>query len=268
MAKLTRRVLPTDNFTIISNDWIRDAPLPWAARGLLAWIASHAAGFEISETTIIEAGPLGRDGVRVMISDLETAGYLRRERGYLPGGGSTVDYVLSDPSSDTEDGESAISSDQAQQTLFAGPVDDGSCTPPSSSEDQKKTKTPSVSRRRTATRLSEDFQPTEKMREWFKAERLGEVIDGRTEHDQFVDFWISEAGPRARKLDWPATWRRWMRKAAAEATRRRPYGAPGNSVMPAGGPMHPMPPISRPSTTDARISQGMALAAKYEEQGL
>jgi hypothetical protein len=265
MPKMTRRTLPTDNFTILSNDWIRDEELPWAARGLLAWLASHKAGFEITETTITEAGPLGRDGVRKMISDLETAGYLRRDREYLPGGGSVVDYVLCDPGDDAEDGEPATPSDQGEQDLFAAQTDDGSATPPTSSqENKKKTKTTTSSRRRTATRLPEDFQPDEKMRAWFAAEKLGQIIDGRMEHDQFVDFWIAEAGPRARKLDWAAAWRRWMRKAASHASSRRPYGAPGTSIMPAGGPMHPI--MNRPSTTDLKVAQTLELGRRIAQQ--
>jgi hypothetical protein len=267
MTKMTRRTLPTDNFTILSNDWIRDEELPWAARGLLAWLASHKAGFEITEAAITQAGPLGRDGVRKMISDLETAGYLRRDREYLPGGGSAVDYVLCDPGDDAEDGEPDTLADQGEQALSAGQTDDGFAAPPSSPENEKKTKTTTSSRRRTATRLPEDFQPDEKMRAWFAAEKLGQIIDGRMEHDQFCDYWRAEAGTRARKLDWAACWRRWMRTAAERAGR-----GPGRAVAlpPSGRPnaMDPMGAPYRPSTTDQRIGQALDIARKYEEQGL
>jgi hypothetical protein len=259
---LSRRNLPTDHFTIISNDWLRDEALSWGARGLLCWLASHAVGFEITEDAIVEAGPLGRDGVRGLIRSLEDTGYLTRKREYFPGGGSAVDYVLGDPGDDVEDGYSAPSPDQEQQPLFPVQEDDGFTPPPSSQEDKKKTKTPSVSRRRTATRLPEGFQPDEKMRAWFKAERLGEVIDGKWEHDQFVDFWLAEAGARARKLDWAAAWRRWMRKAASHSSSRRPYGAPGTTIMPAGGQMHPI--INRPSTTDQKVAQTLELGRRLQ----
>jgi DNA-binding PadR family transcriptional regulator len=108
-----------------------------------------------------------------------------------------------------------------------------------------------------ATRIPDNYQPTEEMRAWFVAEQLGAVIDGRIEHDKFVDYWLGCPGVKGRKVDWPATWRNWMRTAAERAPRR-----PGNGLVPTSGAPY------RPSTTDARISQGMALAAKYEEQGL
>lgn len=265
-----RGKLPNDHFTMVPNLWVRDSSLPWAARGLLVWLMSHAVGYKITENLICASGPASRDAVRTMIHALEEAGYLKRVRTSQPTGGSTVDYLLQDPGNGYTDSLDVDLSDsgpeQPEQDLSAAQASGGESDPRSSSEEQKKTKTPSVSKQRTATRIPDNFQPDEKMRAWFAAEKLGQVIDGRLEHDQFVDFWTAEAGPRARKLDWPATWRRWMRKAASHASSRRPYGAPGTTIMPAGGPMHPI--LHKPSTTDARISQGMALAAKYEEQGL
>lgn len=101
-----RAALPADNFTIIANNWVRDRRLSWKARGILAWLASHAVGFKVSEKAIIAAAPDGRDAVRAGIRELETFGYLVRERERLSGKFSTVDYVLSDPFSATNDGKS------------------------------------------------------------------------------------------------------------------------------------------------------------------
>jgi hypothetical protein len=95
------------------------------------------------------------------------------------------------------------------------------------------------------------------MRAWFTAEKLSAVIDGRTEHEKFCDYWRAEAGARAKKLDWAACWRRWMRTAAERAPRR-----PGNSLAPTSGAPY------RPSTTDQRVGQALDIARKYEEQGL
>lgn len=105
-----------------------------------------------------------------------------------------------------------------------------------------------------ATRVPEDFQPSEDMRSWYLRERLGEVLDGRREHEQFMDYWRAVPGARGRKLDWPATWRRWMREAVERAQRngRRPSG----------------PPAAYRSTTDERVGAALELARQYEEQGL
>ncbi|GAA0828479.1 hypothetical protein ACFQVD_11035 [Streptosporangium amethystogenes subsp. fukuiense] len=89
---------PSDHFTRISNLWIRDLRLSWKARGLLAWLTSHATGFRVSEKTIVCAAPDGRDAARTAIAELETYGYLVRERarghdGRLGG----VTYIICDP---------------------------------------------------------------------------------------------------------------------------------------------------------------------------
>jgi hypothetical protein len=44
-------------------------------------------------------------------------------------------------------------------------------------------------------------------------------VDGRIETDQFRDYWQAKSGKDATKLDWPATWRTWMRKAEQHAGR-------------------------------------------------
>ncbi|WP_326639753.1 hypothetical protein OG884_34145 [Streptosporangium sp. NBC_01755] len=89
---------PSDRFTRISNLWIRDLRLSWKARGLLAWLTSHATGFRVSEKTIVCAAPDGRDAARAAIGELEAYGYLVRERergrdGRLGG----VTYIICDP---------------------------------------------------------------------------------------------------------------------------------------------------------------------------
>ncbi|MEV6155407.1 hypothetical protein AB0L53_34210 [Nonomuraea sp. NPDC052129] len=95
---IRRAELPTDHFTTISNSWVRDKRLTWKARGVLAWLASHRVGFRISEKALIAAAPDGRDAVRGALKELETHGYLIRERQRAASGklGGT-DYILMDP---------------------------------------------------------------------------------------------------------------------------------------------------------------------------
>jgi hypothetical protein len=45
-------------------------------------------------------------------------------------------------------------------------------------------------------------------------------IDLGAEHDKFTDYWIAKAGKDARKVDWNATWRGWIRRAADDSSRR------------------------------------------------
>jgi hypothetical protein len=257
---IRRGPLPTDHFTIISNAWVRDDSLSWAARGLLAWMQSHVDGFPITEDGIIAAGPGERAAVRTMTRALEEAGYLRRERTPIVTGGSSVSYILTDPREGGKGplgngGKTPPRSDQGERDVSAGEPNGGKTPPRSSLEDQKKTKTPSESSR--ATRLPEDFIPTPEMREWFAEEKLHLVLDARIEHEKFVNYWVGCPGVKGRKLDWPRTWKNWMWTQAERAPRR-----PGSALSPVSGAPY------RPSTTDQRVAQGMSLAAKYEEQGL
>lgn len=62
--------------------------------------------------------------------------------------------------------------------------------------------------RKRATRIPDDFTVTPDMVAWAR-ERVPHV-DGRHETEKFINHWKAESGSRATKLDWPATWRKWM----------------------------------------------------------
>lgn len=260
MTKIRRGTLPSDNFTIISNAWLRDEALPWGARGMLAWMASHTENFVITEDVIVESGPSGRDAVRTMLQALEGAGYLRRERTPVLTGGSTVDYVLMDPGEAEDptlrnDGKSDPRADQGEDGLFPAPPRVGKSDPRSSVEDQKKTKTPSVSTRtKLACRVPDDFKPSEEMKKWWTDSGMGAVLDSWGEHEKFMDYWRGASGQRATKHDWPATWRNWMRRAYEDAGARRP----GSALAPVSGAPF------RPSTTDQKVTQTLELGRRLQ----
>ena len=83
--------------------------------------------------------------------------------------------------------------------------------------------------RKLGTRLPDDFDAAPEMVEWFR-EHCPHV-DGKTEHEQFCDYWHSKPGKDGRKLDWVATWRRWMR-TAEERYKPRPRAARQNPSPP------------------------------------
>lgn len=64
------------------------------------------------------------------------------------------------------------------------------------------------------TRLPEDWVLPKEWGEWALAEGFDEATI-RAEAAKFRDYWISRAGAQARKRDWQATWRNWMRNAGA-----------------------------------------------------
>lgn len=100
MATIKRGALPADNFTQIDNRWLRDKRLSWKARGLLAWLSSHTAEFQVSLDRIVKASDKdGREATRTAIQELEKAGYLIREKDRDSRGRIvSSSYTLVDPS--------------------------------------------------------------------------------------------------------------------------------------------------------------------------
>lgn len=85
------------DFTQLPNQWLRDRRLSRAARGLLAELMTHEAGYELSIVSLTTAGPEGRDALRTIVSELEGAGYLHRHRERRKGRlGGTI-WRLQDP---------------------------------------------------------------------------------------------------------------------------------------------------------------------------
>jgi hypothetical protein len=273
LSKIKRVKQPGDFFTIVPNATARDAALTWGARGLVTWLLSHTEDYDITEVDIIAAGPTGRDGARALIRELETHGYLKRERTPISTGGSSVDYVLMDPRATENpslpsDGKPVPRSDQEEQAVSPGKPNDGNSVPRSTTEDQKKnTKTSSSGTAKRGTRVPDDFQPDEKMRAWFRTEGIGAAgVDGRVEHERFMDFWRGKPGSGGVKLDWPATWRNWMRSAAERANQygSRPVSAPPGTAITAYTRTVQYANQYRPSTTDQKLAQTLELGRRLQ----
>ena len=59
-------------------------------------------------------------------------------------------------------------------------------------------------------RLAIDWEPSDDD----VAFATGLRVDWRREADAFRDYWLSESGSRAAKLDWSAAWRNWVRRSS------------------------------------------------------
>lgn len=75
------------------------------------------------------------------------------------------------------------------------------------------------------SRLPAEWQLPEGWRDWAKAERPD--VNAQAEADKFADYWHGKAGKDARKADWLATWRNWMR--GANASPQRQLGKAGDA---------------------------------------
>ena len=69
-----------------------------------------------------------------------------------------------------------------------------------------------------ATRLPDDFSVTGEMHTWAREAGAPDQLIAY-ETDKFRDYWASVAGQRGTKLDWPATWRNWIRRAIDDVPR-------------------------------------------------
>lgn len=119
------------------------------------------------------------------------------------------------------------------------------------------------------TRIPEGFQPDEAMRAWFVERGLGRYIDGLEVHRDFVDYWQARPGREALKLDWAATWRRWMR-TAAEKRGWVPPSEPGNSLAlvkgATNGAQIPAGAFSGPTGTAAKVAGWLDLAEQFARE--
>jgi len=82
------------------------------------------------------------------------------------------------------------------------------------------------------TRLAKDWQLPKSWGEW----ALGEIdhlteADVRREAAKFADHWHAKAGSDARKADWEATWRNWIRKSE-EFRRQKDRNLPAARASP------------------------------------
>lgn len=90
-----------------------------------------------------------------------------------------------------------------------------------------------LKRSQKGSRLPADWQPSAALIAWAATEVPR--LDWRRETEQFRDYWIAKAGKDGTKLDWEATWRKWMRTASD----RRPAatgGSPNRVTASAAGP--------------------------------
>jgi hypothetical protein len=74
------------------------------------------------------------------------------------------------------------------------------------------------------TRLPQDWEPSPDLRAHARRQGFNDAaIDRMAEY--FRDYWIAEPDPRGRKMDWSATWRRWVARE-----QRRPEANRGDQI--------------------------------------
>lgn len=66
--------------------------------------------------------------------------------------------------------------------------------------------------RKRATRIPDPFVVTAEMWAWCH-EKGFDMAWAREQTERFVDYWRGVPGQRGTKLDWPGTWRNWLRRS-------------------------------------------------------
>lgn len=86
-----------------------------------------------------------------------------------------------------------------------------------------------IDKRKTATRLPDDWQPGTAEIDYALSLKLNPT---RTAED-FRDYWHAAAGERARKMDWLATWRTWCKRSNERVTTQPPrYNGNAQAFIP------------------------------------
>ena len=88
------RVEHNDNYTVMSNEHLRDPRLSLRAMGLMSRMLSDSDSYQHSIAGLAAVCKEGRDAVRKTLQELESAGYLVREQTRQGGSFSACDYTL------------------------------------------------------------------------------------------------------------------------------------------------------------------------------
>lgn len=188
--------LPAEVFKGLINLWC----IASANGGVLPPIADIAFTLRTSEARVMalldrlrEAALLDDDGTdirphnwnsRQFKSDVSTERvkrYRERQRGASGNGDATLHETPPDTETDTE-----TDTDTEKKSSLRSP--------------------------KKATRLSPDWRPSPEDLEYARSQGMPDGVIGR-EAENYRDYWIAKPGAGGTKLDWPATWRTWIRKA-------------------------------------------------------
>ncbi|WGS53549.1 hypothetical protein LFL96_21050 [Paraburkholderia sp. D15] len=114
----------------------------------------------------------------------------------FPTGNPPVTHGVTDKSREDKSREDTSVVNRGESNASASP------NPPAARSDRSR-----------ATRLPTDWALPKKWGEWALNERPDWNADMvRKVADQFRDHWLAEGGAKARKADWEATWRNWVRR--------------------------------------------------------
>lgn len=97
-------------------------------------------------------------------------------------------------------------------------------TPETETETEEESNDSSKPRSKRGMRIPPDWKPSPDEIDWQREQGIADDL-ARRELPRFLDYWTAAPGQKGVKLDWPATWRNWLRTAVDNAaSRERPSG--------------------------------------------
>lgn len=186
------------------------------AKLLLLGIANHQGdeGAWPSIATLSKYTSTSERRVQQILRELEEAGELSIDVQAGPSG--TNRYWVTVACPEFCDRSSAHRGGEAHFTGGVKPVSPQGVKPISPEPSLE----PSLNQNGRATRLSEEWKPSDELIEWARIECPR--VDVHVETESFVDYWLAKPS-NATKLDWNRTWKSWMRRVNQRQTvsRRR-----------------------------------------------
>ncbi|MFF3991413.1 hypothetical protein ACFY0B_43545 [Streptomyces sp. NPDC001797] len=117
LAGIRRGVMAADQFTQVANGLFRDPQLSFKAKGLFGLLSTHRDGWRMTVADVARRGRDGDSAVKSGLKELETHGFLVRERERGPDGTlSAAAYFITDLP--------ALQSSRSQPESGFPPVDD------------------------------------------------------------------------------------------------------------------------------------------------
>ena len=198
-----------DGFTIVPNHILEDDRLSFEARGVLCYLLTRPDDWTVRVDNLQSVTGYGRDKCRRMITEIIESGYGKREPviDQKTGRFEGQELVIYDES--YADNPEPENQSPAPENPAPGYPSHGKPVPIIRTENKQEL----ISSSRKGTRIPDDWQPSQADIEFARDEGFGGIAISR-EAARFKDYWTAQPGQKGVKLDWPATWRNWVRNSA------------------------------------------------------
>ncbi|QOP64804.1 helix-turn-helix DNA binding domain protein [Microbacterium phage DelaGarza] len=224
------------NWMLAADDVSAHMVLVYAALG--TWTNREGAAWP-AVPAIAERAKISPSSVKRALRDLEALGLVETMRRGRQDGGQTSNLYRLHTTTTTPRSEGP--------TLSEGQGGEVSLTYEQAPQEQPSADAEGETKRRRATRIPDPFVVTAEMWGWCH-EKGFDMAWAREQTERFVDYWRGVPGQRGTKLDWPGTWRNWLRRSWDD--RRAP--STGSTAR---------------ETPDERFRRLMAQAEAMETQG-